>query len=66
MSGEATLFELGAKARDRLTGIEGVLIAITTWHDRSNECAIQRTGLDADGHAYDLHWCPQSRLEVMP
>lgn len=64
MTGDAALFDLGKKVRDRLTGIEGVLIALTIWHDRSHECAIQRVGLDADGHAYSVHWCPQSRVEV--
>lgn len=65
MSGEAAVFDLGKKARDHLTGVEGILIALTVWHDRSHECAIQRLGLDADGNAYAPHWCPQSRVEVV-
>ena len=53
---------LGDMARDRLTHVEGVYIALTTWHDRSAECAIQRVGLDSDGKAFEVHWFPASRM----
>jgi hypothetical protein len=56
--------KLGTRARDRGTGIDGTLIAYTTWHDRSAECAILRDGVDSDGRAWDVHWFPASRLEA--
>lgn len=55
---------LGEQARDRLTGITGVFIAFTDWHDRSAECAILREGCDADGKPFEPHWFPLSRLEA--
>lgn len=57
---------LGDRVRDRVTHIEGVLLCIQNWHDRTSEAAIQREGLNADGNAFDLHWCPLSRLTVQP
>jgi hypothetical protein len=55
--------QLGDECRDRMTGIEGIYIALETWFDRSAQVAIQRPGLDADGKPFELHWFPQSRLE---
>lgn len=54
---------LGTRIRDRITGIEGVFIAHTEWWDRTNECAIQRKGLDADGEPFAIFWCPFSRVD---
>lgn len=54
--------QIGHNVRDEITGVEGLYIAYTHWHDRSGEIAIQRTGLDADGKPFDVHWCPQSRV----
>lgn len=56
---------LGSRIRDRLTGIEGVYIAFTDWHDRSQECAILREGCDGDGEPFKLHWFPYSRMEAV-
>lgn len=53
---------LGTRAKDSATGIDGTLIAVTQWHDRSDECAILRDGVDCDGKAWDIHWFPISRL----
>lgn len=54
---------LGDRARDKMTGIDGTLIARTQWYDRSDEVAILRDGTDSDGRAYDVHWFPASRLD---
>lgn len=53
---------LGSQVRDRVTGIVGIWLAHTEWHDRSDEAAIQREGLDGDGDPFALHWCPISRI----
>jgi len=58
---------LGATVRDSISHVEGVLIAVTHWHDRSDEAAIQRVGLNGDGDIFALHWLPIARLfEVKP
>lgn len=57
--------ELGTRARDKMTGIDGILIAKTTWLDRSDEAAIQRDGVDHDGAPWQVHWFPWSRLEYL-
>lgn len=54
---------LGTIVRDRISGIDGVLIAKTQWHDRSDECAILRDGRDAEGKPFDVLWFPASRIE---
>jgi hypothetical protein len=54
---------LGCIYRDRLTGIEGPLLAYTIWHDRAPEVAIQRTGVDSDGAPWEPYWFPLFRLE---
>jgi hypothetical protein len=58
-------FPLGSRIRDKLTHIEGVLIAFTDWHDRSQECAIQREGLNSEGEPFAIHWFPVSRMEAV-
>ncbi|WJY18698.1 hypothetical protein QQS45_00135 [Alteriqipengyuania flavescens] len=58
----ATLPHLGARVIDRATGIEGTLVATTRWLDRSDEGAILRPGVDADGHPWPVHWVPAARI----
>ena len=52
---------LGMRVIDTATGIDGVLLAITHWFDRSDEAAIQRLGVDAEGAPRPIHWIPISR-----
>ena len=54
--------DLGIRAQDRATGIEGTLCAITLWEDRSAEVAIRRDGVDNNGEPWAVHWFPHSRL----
>jgi len=54
--------DLGAKVRDKLTGVTGVLLCKQIWHDRTDEWAIQRPGLDADGEPFALLWFPAMRI----
>jgi hypothetical protein len=54
---------LGDTVRDAFTGIEGILIAKTLWHDRSDEAAIQREGLNGEGEPFAVHWCPIMRIK---
>lgn len=52
---------LGMKVIDSATGVDGVLVAITRWFDRSDEAAIQRLGVNNDGEPWPVHWFPISR-----
>lgn len=56
---------LGSNAVDSATGIEGVLVAVTQWFDRSDEAAILRRGVDRDGAPWSLHWFPISRCHLL-
>ena len=62
MSDQAKYPHLGARVYDSATGIDGVLVAITSWFDRSDDAAILRSGVDAEGIPWPLHWFPASRL----
>lgn len=59
--GEARELHLGMAVFDNATGIDGVLVALTHWFDRSDEAAIMRLGVDADGAPWPIHWIPVSR-----
>lgn len=56
---------LGMQVYDTATEISGVLVAKTTWFDRSNEAAILRRGVDASGAPWPLHWIPISRCHPL-
>jgi hypothetical protein len=56
---------LGSNVIDSATGIEGVLVALTHWFDRSDEAAILRRGVDRDGEPWPLHWFPASRCHPL-
>ena len=62
MGRPAQMPRLGARVRDRATGIDGTLVAVTSWFDRSDEAAIFRLVLDADGRPWPIHWLPAARL----
>lgn len=57
----APKLRLGSNVIDSATGIEGVLVAVTHWFDRSEEAAILRRGVDRDGCPWPVHWFPASR-----
>ena len=54
---------LGVHVIDLATGIDGTYVAITHWHDRSDEVAISRSGVDSNGTPWPVHWFPISRME---
>lgn len=56
---------LGSNVIDSATGIEGVLVALTRWFDRSDEAAILRGGVDRDGEPWPVHWFPASRCHSL-
>lgn len=49
-------FPLGSMARCKVTGIEGRIVAETRHLHRPPEYAIERRGVDNDGHPWPLHW----------
>lgn len=57
---------LGVRVREKYTGIEGVVVAITEWLHRSNEAAVARDGVDHNGAPWDLQWFDTDRLTVIP
>ena len=54
--------QLGEQVRDTGTGIDGQLIAVTKWHDRSSEAAILREGVNSNGEPWPIHWFPVLRM----
>lgn len=56
---------LGARVYDTATGIDGILVAMTHWYDRSDEAAILRPGVDHNSKPWPIHWIPLSRLHSL-
>lgn len=57
--------QFGDKVRDRLSGIEGILFARTTYLTGCNHIGIKRIGTKPDGSAHDLHWCDEPVVELV-
>ena len=54
--------ELGATARDAISGVTGKVVARAEWLYRTPEVALARDGCDADGRPWDLMWIDEGRL----
>ena len=55
----------GLRVREKHTGIEGVVFAVTTHLHRSPECAVIRDGVNHDGAPWELQWFDMDRLTVI-
>ncbi len=55
---------LGQRVRDKVTGLEGVVIARVEHLTGCDTVAIH-PGLDKDGKVMDPHWCDFTRCEVI-
>lgn len=58
------LIPLGARVREQYTGIEGVVISITSHLHGQNELCLCRDGVDENGGPWSLQWFPISRCEL--
>jgi len=56
---------LGSRVREKYTGIEGVVVAITDWLHRTKEVAVMRDGVNHDGTPWNLQWFDMERLTVI-
>jgi len=54
---------LGKKAKDKITGVEGIITSISFDLYGCVQASIDR-GVDKDGKSYDFHWYDIARLEV--
>lgn len=67
MSGNAEKesLPLGARAKDRITGFMGVLMARTTWMWGCDRYAIQPEALDKDGKTIEAEWFDDARIVLI-
>jgi hypothetical protein len=56
---------LGDRARDTLTGIEGIVYGITSYMTGCDHIGLKRTGTKADGDQLDMHWCDEPVVELL-
>lgn len=54
---------LGKKAKDRITGVEGVITSVSFDLYGCVQCTLNR-GVDKDGKPYDVFWFDIGRMEV--
>lgn len=59
------MIALGDKARDRVTGFEGVAVAKTTWLSGCDRFTLQPSGLTAEGKTFDSETFDVTQLEVV-
>jgi hypothetical protein len=59
------IINLGDRVRERYTGIEGIVIAITHWITSCDHIGVKREGLDKDGKPYELLWFDEPNVEVI-
>ncbi len=59
------MVKLGNKARDTMTGFEGIVVAITKWLYGCNRICVEPTKLDKDGNPSEGRWFDEQRIEVV-
>ncbi len=57
-------FPMGARVKDVVSGIEGIVTGRSQWLTGCNTIGIH-SGLDKDGNAKDLYWVDENRCEVI-
>jgi len=61
------MIELGDRVRDKVTGFEGVVLAVTTCLYEATTCRVHPTQLKPnEGGIADNMWIPLGQLEPMP
>lgn len=61
----ATYFDLGVKAKDMLTGFEGIIVAQTIWLGNSITYTIEPITLDKDGQPRTAYAFESSRIQLI-
>lgn len=56
---------LGDRAREKITGIEGIVTGITHWLTGCDHIAIKRPGIDKDGKPWELLWFDEPNVELV-
>lgn len=59
------MIQLGDRVRDRLTGFEGIVIAVTEWLYNCRRITVQPTDLDKDGAVAKTESFDEDQLEVI-
>ena len=59
------MVKLGNRARDTMTGFEGVVVARTDWLYGCTRIGIEPTTLDKEGNPKDERWFDEQRVEVV-
>lgn len=54
----------GDRARDKVTGFEGIVIGRTEWITGCDQYALQPQGVNTDGKKFEAVWFDVQRLEV--
>jgi len=57
--------KLGDRARDVLTGMEGIVFGITSYATGCDHIGLKRQGTTPDGNQFDMHWCDEPLVEVL-
>ncbi len=57
--------KLGAKARDKVTGIDGTIVAITDWVNGCRRVTLQPFGTNEKGKAMPAHSADEPDLETV-
>lgn len=56
---------LGDRAKDKLTGFEGVVVGITQWLNACRHIGIKPQDLDKDGKPKECVWFDEPQVEVL-
>ena len=57
------MVKLGDKAKDIITGFEGLVVARTDWLHGCARIGLEPTALDKDGKVQEVHWFDDARIE---
>ena len=57
--------ELGDIAKDKITGLKGVVVAITEWLYACRRVTIQPQNLGKDGQPLDNYTCDEPQMELV-
>lgn len=59
------IYPLGAKARDTLTGFEGIIVYRTQWITNCNVYGLKPVGLTEDKKTFDSEQFDEPRIEII-
>ncbi|OJY68677.1 MAG: hypothetical protein BGP16_05425 [Sphingobium sp. 66-54] len=56
---------LGDRVRDKITGVEGIVIGITDWLTACRHIGVKREGVDKDGKPWEMMWFDEPNVTVI-